>query len=76
MKNYEWDGKCPFGVVIEDLPNNRLNEPKSTIASDKPCPSKVCRMGDMMCDDYRSCRDTCLIEKKRITSMETCPKLI
>ena len=41
---------------------------------EKPCPSKVCRMGEIECADYWSCRDTCRIENKRITAMDKCPK--
>lgn len=42
--------------------------------SDGPCMTKVCRMGEKECSNYRSCRDTCMVSGERLTSMKHCPE--
>ncbi len=71
QKTFEWDGICPEGFTVEELPEKV--DVKPIEGPPKPCPRKVCRLGDKECDQYHSCRDTCRIQNERITAMEKCP---
>lgn len=67
QQNFDWDGNCPHGFTEDNLPTVEINS---------PCLTKICRLGDVECEDYHACRDTCKVESKRITSMDNCPKII
>ena len=72
MRDWDFDGVCPYGLTKETIPKFKPKEHKGT--DEKPCPTKVCRMGNKECKQYRSCRDTCVIVNKRITEMDECPE--
>jgi len=60
-------------------PKAEKKAPKTHNGTKEPCVGRHCRHGDMKCQDYRGCRDICMILNKRLTEMregdEQCPKL-
>jgi len=62
-----------FKDLNQGIVRDKSKEPVATSSKASGCSGKHCRLGDRKCKSYWSCRDTCKIENKRITSMEKCP---
>lgn len=87
-KNIDWKNEpCVFEcqydqsrethlTIAESIENNFWVEDdvEDTATVQRNCSRKHCRLGNMECDKYWGCRDTCRIASKRITSMQACPK--